>query len=352
MKAGEPAATASCSAAWESSRSVSRAARSAIRFALIGTGCIALLACGTFEPRADKVDNVSYLLLQAPPDRSSSITDVDQARRLLDGLMVVLSDGRDKRNQYQDAINEFVFYGILTAVVGIAAKSIAARNVGGGVAGIGSAVDGHYKLDQQSLAFAKAYTRAGCVLNALNVIDLQTYALFDGQPLGPAGTVNIDDEYSNIPNNTISAVQDIGKLLRNDLKSISTKSGSLSDIQKTATDIRAAAEAAATVPTQAASQSTQSLAASKVQDVVNSKQKRQQLDLAIAKGSVVKTNAFGDLGASPAEAQATLNKVIAFQEKAANEAVTAAASESARMTSFKKGVVQYAAAARACTAGP
>lgn len=187
--------------------------------------------------------------MKAGEDESNqiqSINDITKARQLIGGLIALLAAETETRRNDEEVVNDTTYFGTLTAVIGVAAKSIAARNVGAGVAGISAATGGHYQLDKQKTAFKKALSNAQCVRAKLNDLDEDAYELFPDQMLGKDDDTGADYDklYAKIPSLTYDRYLDIVSTLSDDLDGISTASGSLSDVQNLAGSIRDAAQKA------------------------------------------------------------------------------------------------------------
>ena len=202
------------------------------------------------QPRAPKLNvNTAITEGQKKDNASQSINDITSARYLIDGSVALLSTATEERRNGEELVNDTTYFGTLIAVIGVAAKSIAARNVGAGVAGISSATGAHYQLDKQKTAFKKALSSAQCLQSRLNGLDQATYELFPNQILGKDGDTDYDKLYATIPGLTYERYLDIVSQLSDDLDGISTASGSLSEVQGIADAIRDAAKKAEDVKT-------------------------------------------------------------------------------------------------------
>lgn len=176
------------------------------------------------------VVDVSPEKLMAPNPRP--INDIPSANDLVGSLTSTLKTALHDRQVAHFVLQEVIFYGSLVALYGIAAKEIGARNTGGGLAGIGAALDSHYSLTTQITAINNAYSRSKCLKEALDGVDLKTLALFDDNPsqLGDLGTPALNDALKKIPQQTVGAVNDISAQLVRDLNAATLTTTSLNDV--------------------------------------------------------------------------------------------------------------------------
>jgi hypothetical protein len=248
---------------------------------------------------------------------------VDDAKRMVEQLDLRLQKATNDRRAMELTFDDITFFGTLTAVAGVAGKSIAARNIGAGVAGLASAIGGHYNPKAQRIAFMAAWAQTRCLRSALNGIDSAIYNSYplsaDGKTkLGKVGgqhgkVVDADLAYSTIPQITYDRVGDIVLQLTNSLNDIQTSGASLSDIRKIAMQVSDAANAASEAPAAATSASKDEL------DSANAAVKRAKA------------------GSPPTTDLAT-----------AQDKLKSAYADLAARTAFLSAVVQYEASANAC----
>jgi hypothetical protein len=181
----------------------------------------------------------------AKDHESEPVTTPREAKVLIDGLVALLDDARKKRETASRVVDEVIFYGTFVAVAGIAFDSIAARNIGAGVAGSGALIGGHYHFDNQEAALARATGRALCLQQAMGKINLDSRNLF------PA---DFDDgdlrtAWDAMPQNTVSAIASIGRQLDTDLRAIDMTTSGLDAVSKLGQSYHEAAEKEARKPT-------------------------------------------------------------------------------------------------------
>lgn len=282
--------------------------------------------------------------LDGNPTPTPSIMTVTDARFMVDELDRRLQKAANSRRATELAFDDVTFFGTLTAVGGVAGKSIAARNIGAGIAGLASAIYGHYNPKAQRVAFMQAWSQTRCLRSALNGIDPTIYATFppgsNGKVLGQVGgqdgtkQVDADAAYSSIPQITYDRVGDIVFQLINSLNDIQTSGASLSDIRTVATAVSDAAKTAAKAPASTPAPSNQSQLESAqvaVQKAGTALSKAKPSNERESQATVQRLK--GTLKA----AQADLQK----QQQIAND-------EIALKTAFLSAVVQYEASAQAC----
>ncbi|RDS82225.1 hypothetical protein DWU98_09310 [Dyella monticola] len=287
-------------------------------------------------PRAPDLDQ-STLVANAKSvgqTPSKSIQTVDDAKLLIDALDRQLQHETDTRRETELAFDDASFFGALAAVGGIAGKSIAARNIGGGIAGLSAAISGHYNPKAQRIAFTQAWAQTRCLKSALNGIDTDTYNTFQ-KPLGSVGdtttgakAVSADQAYSNIPQITYDRVGDIVFQLINGLDNIETSTPSLSDIRSVAMQVSDAAKSANGAPA-AVEQKYQ-------EQIVTA-----QANVQAAQDAVNKAKQGGKETALLDSSLQIARNDLSQLQKAANQNTPA-------QTAFLSAVVQYEASAQAC----
>ena len=308
--------------------------------------------------------------------------DVDAAKLMVEQLDHRLENASGIRRATELTLDDITFFGTLTAVAGVAGKSIAARNIGAGVAGLASAITGHYNPKAQRIAFMTAWGQTRCLMSALNGIDSAIYYKFplsaDGKKrLGSLGgqdgtqPVDADLAYSDIPQITYDRVGDIVFQLSNSLDAIQTSGASLSDIRTIATQVSEAAKAASSAPAVVNSASQVKLDASNVAQqkayaaVVSARATYDQAYssvLALGKINQAKSEALSGSKAPSAPHKSNASELDIKLSNAKNKLarakrhfaeVTAQKNEIiadiAVKTTFLSAVVQYEASANACT---
>lgn len=108
----------------------------------------------------------------------SSFT-LEDTRNMVRGLRIVLDEAAMGRRRADTTLREISFYGTLVLVGGTLEKSVAARNIGGGSAGLASVFSDHYGIKAQRSAFTRAARHAGCIEDAIRPIAPDVRALFD-----------------------------------------------------------------------------------------------------------------------------------------------------------------------------
>ncbi|GLZ20692.1 hypothetical protein [Burkholderia plantarii] len=185
---------------------------------------------------------------------------VDDSRNLVIGLTQKLDSASRHRDDGKLVLRELLFYGTLLAAGGVAAGSIAVRNIGGVIAGGSVTLDSHYQPSVQSKAFANAAMMMRCAQDRLDPIDP---ALVD--VLGPALTNHFTPEarsaYAGIPQQVRDYVQKVSVNLQIELAAIQLAKPSRQEILSA---LNAASAADAT-----AASSTQKLAATVTQSVTS-----------------------------------------------------------------------------------
>lgn len=110
---------------------------------------------------------------------SDTSIDIDGAKKLINGWLNIYEDAALGRRRWQLGFSEVLFYGSILAVGGSATHHDRLRNVGIGLAGSSSLLNGHYKIDEQLAAFRKAIGRLACMEEATVQIVQQDVALFE-----------------------------------------------------------------------------------------------------------------------------------------------------------------------------
>ncbi|MBI0329159.1 hypothetical protein [Burkholderia plantarii] len=173
---------------------------------------------------------------------------VDDSRNLVIGLAQKLDAASRHRDDGKLVLRELLFYGTLLAAGGVAAGSIAVRNIGGVIAGGSVTLDSHYQPSVQSRAFANAATMMRCAQDRLDPIDP---ALID--VLGPALTSDVTPEvrsaYADIPAQVRDYVKRVGLNLQAELAAVQLATPSRQEI---ATALQAASQAEVTAKDTAA----------------------------------------------------------------------------------------------------
>jgi hypothetical protein len=154
---------------------------------------------------------------------------VDDARNLVFGLTEKLNTASRHRDYAKMITHELLFYGSLLAVGGVAASSIALRNVGAGIAAGSVALDNHYQPSVQSLAFDRAAQRMRCARDLLDPIDP---ALLDALPADARQQIHpeIMSLYAAIPHLTNSYVEKVSLDLRAALTAVTLSAPSEQDL--------------------------------------------------------------------------------------------------------------------------
>ncbi|WP_155632969.1 hypothetical protein [Burkholderia stagnalis] len=164
---------------------------------------------------------------------------VDDARNMVFGLTEKLSSASRHRDDAKVIARELLFYGSLLAVGGVAASSIALRNVGAGIAAGSLALDNHYQPSVQSAAFDKAAQRMRCARGLLDPIDP---ALLDALPADaraqiPAETMS---RYAGIPRRVSTYIEKVSLDLRAALAVVTLSAPSEQDLLASLTSYRQA----------------------------------------------------------------------------------------------------------------
>jgi hypothetical protein len=170
-----------------------------------------------------------HKLVESGAKLSSVPSTVDDARNLVIGLTAKLDDAARHRNDAEIVARELLFYGSLIAVGGVAASSIALRNVGAGIAAGSIALDHHYQSSVQESAFRKASQRMRCARDLLDPIDP---ALLDALP-APARNAISDKtmaDYSAVPRNVSNYVDRVSQDLRAALAAVTLSTPSQQDL--------------------------------------------------------------------------------------------------------------------------
>ncbi|WP_246792133.1 hypothetical protein [Burkholderia perseverans] len=154
---------------------------------------------------------------------------VDDSRNLVIGLTQKLDSASRHRDDGKLVLRELLFYGTLLAAGGVAAGSIAVRNIGGVIAGGSVTLDSHYQPSVQSKAFANAATMMRCAQDRLDPIDP---ALVD--VLGPSLTSDVKPEvrsaYAGIPQQVRDYVNRVGLNLQAELAAVQLATPSRQEI--------------------------------------------------------------------------------------------------------------------------
>lgn len=347
---------------------------------------VALTGCATAPwPRAPSRLTQEDLLADAKAEQMAGrlkvppIMTVRDAKLMVEQLDHRLENATGNRRAMELTLDDITFFGTLTAVAGVAGKSIAARNIGAGVAGLASAITGHYNPKGQRIAFMTAWGQTQCLMSALNGIDSSVYKKFplsaDGKKrLGTLGgqdgtqPVDADLAYSEIPQITYDRVGDIVLQLSNSLDAIQTSGASLSDIRTIATQVSEAAKAASSAPAVVNSASKLKLDAANIaQKKASHRVSTLRFEIKQAKSQKIsgskspavphKANA-SELSTQLSEARISSDKAAKAKAQALAKAkkhlakVTAQKNEIiadiAVKTAFLSAVVQYKASANAC----
>lgn len=110
----------------------------------------------------------------------------DSAHKVLIGLTVLYDDARYGRQMNATIANELLYYGTLTAVLGVTLDSRAARNTGAAVAAAGDLFNSHYRTAEQQAVFEKAYARTKCGEDAIVPLTDEVLASFGADGLANA----------------------------------------------------------------------------------------------------------------------------------------------------------------------
>jgi hypothetical protein len=219
------------------------------------TVVLATLAVGLYGCSSDSwlypTFNISdqRKLVESGAKLASVPSTVDDARNLVIGLTAKLDDAARHRNDAEIVTRELLFYGSLIAVGGVAASSIALRNVGAGIAAGSIAVDHHYQSSVQESAFRKASQRMRCARDLLDPIDP---ALLDVLP-APARNAIPDKtmaDYSTVPRNVSNYVDRVSQDLRAALAAVTLSTPSQQDLLASFSANEAAQKQTAKVITQ------------------------------------------------------------------------------------------------------
>lgn len=106
---------------------------------------------------------------------------LDEARNLVLGWDSILGSAARNRRYSEIAAKEMIFYGTLLAMGGIVGGSVALRNVGATIAGVGAVGDQHYQFGEQRATFARAARRMECARNVLDPLDPAVLDAIEGQ---------------------------------------------------------------------------------------------------------------------------------------------------------------------------
>ncbi|WLE63233.1 hypothetical protein GIY62_23210 [Burkholderia plantarii] len=259
---------------------------------------------------------------------------VDDSRNLVIGLTQKLDSASRHRDDGKLVLRELLFYGTLLAAGGVAAGSIAVRNIGGVIAGGSVTLDSHYQPSVQSKAFANAAMMMRCAQDRLDPIDP---ALVDvlGQSLTSHFTPEARSAYADIPRQVRDYIQRVSLNLQAELAAVQLAKPSQQDIQS-ALDQAGVAE-------KAALRATENLADTVTEAVKNGKLTSAAFDINEAAKFVkeVKENA-GELAAIPVlqsapETTGPLQKLTV----SADAAVAAASSAVAKTGELSRDSCQF-----------
>lgn len=164
---------------------------------------------------------------------------VDDARNLVFGLTEKLNTASRHRDDAKMITRELLFYGSLLAVGGVAASSIALRNVGAGIAAGSVALDNHYQPSVQSLAFDRAAQRMRCARDLLDPIDP---ALLDALPADARKQIHAETMslYATIPHLTNNYIEKVSLDLRAALTAVTLSAPSEQDLLNSLQSYKAA----------------------------------------------------------------------------------------------------------------
>ncbi|MEO7323743.1 MAG: hypothetical protein ABIW82_02845 [Dokdonella sp.] len=159
--------------------------------------------------------------------------DTRGARELLDGTHYVLDRAAYDRQIAGIVSDEIIYYGSFLAVLGVTIDSRAARNFGGGLAGLASLLSGHYKFGDQRVIFTKALGRVDCAIDSAMAID-------------PAVQFNDADQLTtqeaaadaDMPIATLKFVRHVQSDLTAALQQVALAAPSRSDLQSTLDSIK------------------------------------------------------------------------------------------------------------------
>lgn len=153
--------------------------------------------------------------------------DVDDTRNMVRGLRILLDEGATKKRNADTVLKEISFYGTLVLVGGTLDESIAARNIGGGSAGLASIFSNHYGVKVQRAAFTRAARQARCLEDAMRPIAPEVRILF-------SSTFDDDSDlakkYYAIPNVTFDAVTKLRINLEAELDGVALGAPSVTEV--------------------------------------------------------------------------------------------------------------------------
>lgn len=167
--------------------------------------------------------------------------DVENTRNMVRGLRITLEDSAADRRTADTVLREISFYGTLVLVGGTLEESIAARNIGGGSAGLASIFSNHYGIKVQRSAFTRAARHARCLEDAIRPIAPEVRILFDSSF---DGNEDLAQKYYAIPTVTFDEVNKIRVNLAAELDGIAMGAPSVNEIKSIFDDLSQATEQA------------------------------------------------------------------------------------------------------------